>query len=90
MKELLRTTDIVLASFVTSLLEDAGIYVMVADTHVSAIEGSIGAFPRRVLVPSEDFPESVAILNEADLGVHLGPEAASICDTRAVRSPAMP
>src|SRR3712207_9561591 len=51
MTELLRTNDIVLIGYVQSLLEGAQIPVLVADGHMSAIEGSIGAFPRRLLVP---------------------------------------
>jgi Putative prokaryotic signal transducing protein len=71
MAELLRTTDIVLLSYVNSLLSDAGIPALVADVHVSSVEGSIGAFPRRVLIAAEDWNESVAILTEAGLGAHL-------------------
>ncbi len=72
MKELLRTTDVVLISFINSLLNDANIAVLVADVHVSSVEGSIGAFPRRVLVPAEDWEESLEILVEAGLGEQLG------------------
>lgn len=71
MAELLRTTDIVLLSYVNSLLCDAGIPALVADVHVSSVEGSIGAFPRRVLIAAEDWNESVAILTEAGLGAQL-------------------
>jgi hypothetical protein len=71
MAELLRTTDIVLLSYVNSLLSDAGIPSMVADVHMSVAEGSIGIFPRRVLVALEDLCESAAILTEAGLGEHL-------------------
>ena len=71
MAELLRTTDIVLLSYVNSLLSDAGIPALVADVHVSSVEGSIGAFPRRVLIAAEDWNESVVILTEAGLGAHL-------------------
>ncbi len=71
MKELLRTTDIVLLTYVASLLRDAGISAMIADSHVSAVEGSIGAFPRRVLVPVDEWHECAAILVEADLGQHV-------------------
>ena len=73
MAELLRTTDIVLLSYVNSLLSDAGIPAMVADVHVSVVEGSIGAFPRRVLIAAEDWNESAAILTEAGLAAHLAP-----------------
>ena len=71
MAELLRTTDIVLLSYVNSLLSDAGIPLLVADVHMSAVEGSIGVFPRRVLVAAEDWSESAAILTEAGLAAHL-------------------
>ncbi len=71
MAELLRTTDIVLLTYVNSLLSDAGIPSLVADAHVSSVEGSIGAFPRRVLIAAEDWNESVAILTEAGLAKHL-------------------
>ena len=71
MKELLRTTDIVLLSYVNSLLNDAYVSVLIADVHVSSVEGSIGAFPRRVLVAAEDWDESVSILTAAGLADHL-------------------
>ncbi len=71
MAELLRTTDIVLLSYVNSLLSDAGIPLLVADVHVSVVEGSIGVFPRRVLIAAEDWEESAAILKDAGLEAHL-------------------
>jgi hypothetical protein len=71
MAELLRTTDIVLLSYVNSLLSDGGIPFVVADVHMSVAEGSIGIFPRRVLVAAEDICESAAILIEAGLAEHL-------------------
>ena len=71
MKELLRTTDIVLLTYVNSLLNDASVPVLIADIHVSSVEGSIGAFPRRVLVAAEDWDESISVLTAAGLGDHL-------------------
>jgi hypothetical protein len=71
MRELLRTTDIVLITYVNSLLKSTGIQAIIADTHVSSVEGSIGAFPRRVLVASKDWNESVTLLTEAGLAGHL-------------------
>jgi predicted acylesterase/phospholipase RssA len=53
MVELLRTNDIVLIGFLESLLEADGIPVLVADSHMGALEGSIGAFQRRLLVPED-------------------------------------
>ena len=71
MKELLRTTDAVLLTYIHSLLKMPGIPLIVADVHISAVEGSIGAFPRRVLVEADDWHESVAILTGAGLREHL-------------------
>ena len=71
MRELLRTTDLVLLSYVNSLLNDACVSVFIADLHVSSVEGSIGAFPRRVLVAEEDLEESISVLTAAGLGDHL-------------------
>jgi hypothetical protein len=71
MKELLRTTDIVLLTYVNSLLNDACVPVLIADSHVSSVEGSIGAFPRRVLVAAEDWDESISVLTSAGLSDHL-------------------
>jgi hypothetical protein len=71
MRELLSTTDIVLLTYVNSLLSEAGISAMIADFHISSVEGSIGAFPRRVLVAAEDLDESIEILTDAGLSAHL-------------------
>lgn len=68
MREILRTNDIVVASFVQSLLDDAGIEVLVADAHMSVMEGSIGMFPRRFLVPEPEAGEARRLLEEAGLG----------------------
>jgi len=68
MKELLRTNDPVLLSFVSALLQEADIGFMVADSNMSVMEGSIGILPRRVLVDSDDFEAARQILNEADIG----------------------
>ncbi len=50
MEELLRTNDVVLISFVESLLKEQEIEHMVVDQHMSILEGSVGAIPRRILV----------------------------------------
>jgi len=47
MKELLRSNDPVLASFVGSLLRDADIEFFRFDENMSVMEGSIGALPQR-------------------------------------------
>ena len=71
MVELIRTNDIVLIGFIQSLLEQAEIPVLVADGHVSAIEGSIGAFPRRLLVPSDYDLQARRLVRDAGLAAEL-------------------
>ena len=55
MKELLRTNNVVHLTWLTALLADAGIESAILDTHTSVLEGSIGAIPRRLMVPDDDF-----------------------------------
>lgn len=67
MHELLRSNDAVLISFAESLLREAGIASLVADQHMSVIEGSIGAFPRRLLVQAGDAATARRVLTQAGL-----------------------
>ncbi len=71
MVEIIRTNDLVLIGFVQLLFEQAKIPVLVADGHVSAIEGSIGAFPRRVLVPEDYRSQARRLVREAGLAAEL-------------------
>ena len=71
MVEILRTNDIVLIGFVQSLLEQARIPVLVADGHMSVLEGSIGAFPRRLLVPEDHGRQARRLVSEAGLAAEL-------------------
>ena len=68
MKELLRSNDPVLLSYVSALLQEAGIGFMVADSNMSVMEGSIGVLPRRVLVEDEGIGQARRILSEAGIG----------------------
>jgi hypothetical protein len=67
MKELIRTNDAVIISFVQSLLRDAGIECLVADQNMSVMDGSIGILPRRVMVGDHEIAEARQIL--ADAGI---------------------
>ncbi len=67
MRELLRSNDTVLLSLAESLLRQAGIASVLADEHISLLEGSIGAFPRRLLVATKDWGAARAALTEAGL-----------------------
>ena len=71
MVELIRTNDAILIGFVESLLKQAKIPVLVADRHISALEGSIGAFPRRVLVPADWLTKARRLMIEAGLAAEL-------------------
>jgi hypothetical protein len=75
MIELLRTNEVVLLSFVEALLRDAGVDYHVADRHMSVAEGSIGVFPRRVLVTEADFVRARRLIVDAGLGGELTREA---------------
>jgi hypothetical protein len=54
MVELLKTNDPVLLSYIQHVLAEEGIEAHVFDGYISAVEGSIGAFPRRVMVRKDD------------------------------------
>jgi len=68
MKELLRSNDPVLLSYVSALMEEADIGFLVADTNMSVLEGSIGALPRRILIESDRIGQARGILTEAGIG----------------------
>lgn len=68
MKELLRSNDPVLLSYVSALLGDARIDFIVADLNMSVMEGSIGALPRRILVAADSLARARSLLNEAGIG----------------------
>jgi len=68
MKELLRSNDAVLLSYVSSLLEEDAIGFMVADANMSVLEGSLGVLPRRILVESDKIRHARKILTEAGIG----------------------
>jgi hypothetical protein len=72
-EELIRTNDLVLISFVEALLRDAGIVHLVADQSVSAIDGSIGIFPRRILVDADRIDAARRLMHDAGLGAALRP-----------------
>lgn len=65
MKELLRTNDLVRLGWIRAALAGEGIEMTVLDSHASAIDGSIGALPRRVMVRDVDFERASALLRAA-------------------------
>lgn len=73
MHDLVRTNDPVLISFVESLMRDAGIGCMVADSGMSILEGSVGVIPRRILVDPAMAAQARRILTDAGLEEELRP-----------------
>jgi hypothetical protein len=72
--ELVRSNDLVHLSWAVAMLEAAGIACLVVDAHVSAVEGNIGVFPRRLLVADDDLERARAVLaGAAEAGVGDGP-----------------
>ena len=65
MRTVLATNDPVRLSFLRALLRDAGIDAVLLDAHVSAVEGSIGAIPRRLAVAEEEWQRARQVLAEA-------------------------
>lgn len=71
MKEIIRTNNPALLSYVDALLKEAGHTYLIADQNISIVEGSIGAFPRRVLVAEDEEDAARQLLADADLGAEL-------------------
>ncbi len=69
MQELLRTNDPVELSFASHVLREEGVDFVVADMFMSAIEGSIGAIPRRILVPDDQLVKAKIALGKTSLTI---------------------
>jgi hypothetical protein len=65
MRLIVQSVDPVRLSFLMALLRDAGIECVLLDQHISAVEGGIGAFPRRLAVATEDWDAARQVLREA-------------------------
>lgn len=65
MRELMRTNDMVLLSFIQAQMQAAGLFVLIADEAMSSVEGSIGILPRRVLVRADEEMRARAMLIQA-------------------------
>lgn len=69
MQELLRTNDPVVLSFASHVLREEGVDFVVADGFMSAIEGSIGAIPRRILVRDDQLVKAKIALGKTSLTI---------------------
>ena len=74
MRELVRTNDAVLISAIEALLKAARIHHIVVDQNMSVLEGSIGVFPRRILVDADEAAAARRLLTEAGYGHELRPD----------------
>ena len=74
LRELVRTNDAVLISAIEALLNSAGIPHLLADQNISVLEGSIGAFQRRILVGEDEIDAARELLAEAGFGHELRPD----------------
>jgi hypothetical protein len=70
-RELVRTNDAVLISAIEALLNGADIPHLVVDQNMSVLEGSIGAFQRRILVGEDEIDAARKLLAEAGFGHEL-------------------
>ena len=68
MKELVRTNNPVLLSWLTALLKVSGIETFVLDSHTSVLEGSSNAIQRRLMVIDEDYAAARERVTEAGEG----------------------
>jgi hypothetical protein len=65
MRELLRTNDLVHISWAQAMLAAEGIACVLLDDHISGVEGSIGAIPRRLMVETGRFDDARRLLEQA-------------------------
>lgn len=73
MREIVRTNDAVLISAIEALLKSAAIGHLIVDQNMSVMEGSIGIFPRRILVDEDEVDAARRLLHEAGFGKELRP-----------------
>lgn len=59
------TNDPVRLGFLVVLLRGEGIEAVVLDGYASAVEGSVGAIPRRVAVTADDEARALRLLRDA-------------------------
>lgn len=69
MEELLRSNDLIYLSFVRHVLSEAGIVHVVLDEHMSAVEGSIGAIPRRIMVEASSLARAKLALGNSSFTI---------------------
>jgi hypothetical protein len=76
METVLKTNDLVLLSLTRSVLQDASIDCVVLDEHMSALDGSIGAIPRRLVVAEGQGERARALVAAVQAGSWVPDDAA--------------
>ena len=69
MKELLRSNDPTVIAFAKALLQGEDIGVFELDVHMSALEGSVGILPRRLMVHERDLFLAKAVLRDNQIEI---------------------
>ena len=69
MIELLRSNDPTIIAFAKALLQGEDIGVFELDVHMSALEGSIGIMPRRLMVAKRDLFMAQAVMRDNDIQI---------------------
>jgi len=64
LKELIRSNDMVLISYLEHRLREEGIEPLMLDGHMSIMEGSLGVLQRRMVVAEEDLTRAQVILDD--------------------------
>ncbi len=64
MKQLYRTTDMASMAFAKALLQGEDIDCFEMDVNMSVLEGSIGIFPRRLMVVDDDYEDAREVLTD--------------------------
>lgn len=65
MEIVIASSEPVRVSFLVLILRDAGLDPVVYDANMAAVEGNIGAFPRRIAVPAAQAVAARRVLREA-------------------------
>ena len=64
MKELLRSNDPTIIAFASALLQGEGIDCFEMDVNKSILEGSIGIFPRRLMVRADEIERARRVMRD--------------------------
>ena len=67
MKELLRSNDPTIIAFASALLQGEGIDCFEMDVNMSILEGSIGIFPRRLMVRSDNIEAAQRVMHDNEI-----------------------